>query len=181
MKTSGISFTSPPSTPHTHTHKKKGPRGYFEGNKTAGVGSSAGAMSAMKDSCLCTWLRAEDMTIVHGCRDDGGGQSGSTAALLSHHYSLPCFRTFISLFRSPARRPRRRGELLPSQTHISGGTNSGSCFAAPVETQRDVSEPPHNNICLPVKGLRTIKARVRGHKGSRDLIFGSGEIRLFRY
>lgn len=31
-------------------------------------------------------------------------------------------------------------------------------------------EPPHNNICLPVKRLRNIKARVRGYTGCRDLI-----------
>lgn len=36
--------------------------------------------------------------------------------------------------------------------------------------QRDMPEPPHNNICLPVKGLRNIKARVRGYTGCRDLI-----------
>lgn len=40
-------------------------------------------------------------------------------------------------------------------------------------------EPPNNNLCLPVKRLKNIIARVKGYGEGGDRNFGSGEINPF--
>lgn len=118
-----------------HSATPPNSRGYFQGNKTAGVGSSALVMLEMKDLRICMWLRTEDMTKVHGCR----GVTG-VVGRLGIHCCLPLASLFSPLFsyihsfllaapplalQLGGRGAEGSSTLLPSQTHISRGTYTG--------------------------------------------------------